>query len=846
LDIISSELIAFLATSFFIYFFRSRASALGLVDRPSTRKRHEDEIPVIGGIAILGGFLLTVISTNGMRLEHLWFILPALLLTGLGVLDDLISLSHRSRLLVQILAALLMALAGGVVLQDLGPLFVPDVTVSLGPLSIPFTIVCVVGTVNAYNMCDGIDGLAGTLALVALLGLGVVAFMGGQSPTLSALLVLGGCVLAFLAFNARSPWRKRAVIFLGDSGSTLLGFSIVWYSITLSQGDHAAMRPVTALWFVALPFFDLVATTLRRLIGKRSPFLADREHLHHLFISAGFSVTQTVIMLGATAVVFAGVGIAGQYHGVRESLMFSLFMGSFVLYYYLLMRAWNVRKFLGRDVCRRQIGLERRSGNERRRSLNAVDARAYEGADRRGAHERRIVIVRRSLFSDASVAEDCPGESRTQSQEADAIQKVVFVNRYFWPDVSATSQLLSDLAFAITETGRPVTVVTSRQRYDDATARLPSEEMLDGVSIRRIWTSRYGRQGLHGRAVDYLTFYTSALWRLWFTVGRGDVLVAMTDPPLLSIPAALVAGVKGAKLVNWHQDVFPEIASTLGVKGMRGGGVKVIRSLRNVAVRAASANVVLSRRMAQVLADEERSGATIRIIPNWSDGHAIYPVAPSANFLRRRWGLEQRFVVGYSGNMGRVHEFDAIIDAAERLANDSDVVFLFIGDGFYRQWIEREVHERGLTNVIFRPYQPREHLRESLGVPDVHFISLRPDMEGLVFPSKLYGVLAAGRPVLFVGAEKGDVSEILRSERCGLAVSSGDVHGVVDAILKFKEHPEQRHAMGNRGRKLFEQHYEMNAAHASWCHVLSPLFAEELSCKQYQAQQIWAHNRRDI
>jgi colanic acid biosynthesis glycosyl transferase WcaI len=201
-------------------------------------------------------------------------------------------------------------------------------------------------------------------------------------------------------------------------------------------------------------------------------------------------------------------------------------------------------------------------------------------------------------------------------------------------------------------------------------------------------------------------------------------------------------------------------------------------------------------------------------------------------------------VVGYSGNMGRVHDFRAILGAAQRLAKYPDIVFLFIGDSFYREWIEREAQRLGLRNIVFRPYQPRTRLLDSLGVPDVHLISLRPDMEGLVFPSKLYGVLAAGRATVFVGAEDGDVAQILRGGKCGLAVSEDDTQGVAEAILALEQDPARCQAMGAQGRRLFERHYAMHIALKRWCHVLSPLLAdEEDPCEEAGPEKGW-HDRR--
>jgi glycosyltransferase involved in cell wall biosynthesis len=302
---------------------------------------------------------------------------------------------------------------------------------------------------------------------------------------------------------------------------------------------------------------------------------------------------------------------------------------------------------------------------------------------------------------------------------------------------------------------------------------------------------------------------------------------------------------RGAKLIIWHQGLFPEVAGVLGVNGMRGKFAEIFVSMRNASVRRAAVNVVLSRNMAQRLIDQGIPAENIRIIPNWSDGSQVYPTAPERNPLRAAWGLQDRFVVGYSGNMGRVHEFGTLIEAAERLRDDPRVVFLFIGDGFYRTWVEDEAKKRGLSNILFRPYQPREQLIDSLGVPDVHVISLRQDLDGLVFPSKLYGILAAGRPPLFIGAEHGDVAQILRNERCGLVFGEGDAQGVAEGILQLQSDPELKHAMGNRARALFERHYDIETALVSWCDVFSPFITAAESCEDYEKQNEWAMKRQE-
>ena len=399
--------------------------------------------------------------------------------------------------------------------------------------------------------------------------------------------------------------------------------------------------------------------------------------------------------------------------------------------------------------------------------------------------------------------------------------KLVFVNRFFHPDHSATSQLLSDLAFHLADQpGFEVVVVTSRQRYDDAAARLAAREVAQGAAIHRVWTTRFGRGRLPGRALDFVSFYMSAGCALLYLARRGDVIVAMTDPPLISVVAALVARLRGATLANWVQDAFPEVAAALGVQLPFPGA---LRSLRNRSLHAARANVVLGERMAEWARAQRVAPARVTVIPNWADGKAIRPLPHADNTLRREWGLAGMFVVGYSGNLGRAHEFATALAAAEQLRDQPDIVFLFIGGGYQHEALEAEARSRGLASVRCLPYQPRERLCESLGAADVHWISLRPELEGLIVPSKIYGVLAAGRPALMVGDPDGEVARLLRRSDCGISVEAGDGPAMARAILRLRDEPATREAMGRNARAAFDVHYSAERAFASWNHLLAKL-----------------------
>lgn len=398
--------------------------------------------------------------------------------------------------------------------------------------------------------------------------------------------------------------------------------------------------------------------------------------------------------------------------------------------------------------------------------------------------------------------------------------KVIFVNRFFHPDHSATSQLVSDLAFHLAQHGWEVAVIASRLRYEDAAQAYAARERISGVEVFRVRTSRFGRFFLPGRAIDYLTFYLAAGWRLLRLARPGDLVVAKTDPPLISVLAARIAAHRGARLVNWVQDLFPEIAVALGVTWLGGRLGQWLRNLRNGSLARAEPSVVIGDTMAERLLAEGVPRSRVCVIHNWVDGEAIRPLGHAVNPLRKQWDLDGRFVVGYSGNLGRVHECATLVSAAERLKRQGDIVFLFIGGGVLLRTLQRECAERGLENVRFQPYQPRERLRESLGACDVHLIVLRPEVEGLVVPSKFYGVAAAGRPTLFVGDQRGEVARIIGKAQAGLSVCTGDGQGLADAILKLRLDPGYLEQMGRNARTVFEERYARDKAFAQWEGVL--------------------------
>ncbi|MBG0811734.1 glycosyltransferase family 4 protein [Methylosinus sp. H3A] len=401
--------------------------------------------------------------------------------------------------------------------------------------------------------------------------------------------------------------------------------------------------------------------------------------------------------------------------------------------------------------------------------------------------------------------------------------KFIFFNRFFAPDVSATSQLLSDLAFHLASKGEEVVVVTSRGLYDDASADLPAWEMSNGVTVHRVYRSRFGRHSIWGRALDAAALYYHFVAAALRLAARGDSLVVMTDPPLLSVALALVARLKSCHLVNWLQDVYPEVALGLGVRLPAPFGA-LLAGARNLSLKFAARNVAIGERMAARLRASGLPPERVAIIPNWCDDERVIPRPIDDNALRAEWGASERFVVAYSGNLGRAHEYRTLLDAAERLRDEADLLFLFIGGGYLTRGLRAEVETRGLSSLFqFRPYQDAELLPLSLTAANVHWISLLPSMEGLIVPSKFYGVAAAGRGAIVIGDPEGEIAALVTRHDCGAAVASGEGTDLAALIRRLKRDPAMVAQWGRNARALLDGEFGRRRSLLEWETLLASL-----------------------
>lgn len=354
--VVFKYLLAFAGTLLMLRLFSRLAIRVGLVDHPGGRKRHDGAIPLIGGPAIFAGlcFGSLMIADTLYPYRALFAALAILLMAGL--LDDLNDLTPGQKFLAQLVAGICMISWGGMTVTHLGNLFGYG-QVALHGLAFPITVVCLLGLINAINMADGADGLAAGQTLIAFGFLFISATLVGLTVTAELLLTAIVVLLAFWTMNMRFPWQPRGKVFMGDSGSMMLGLLLTWFSVEVAR-DGADFPPIAAVWFLAVPLLDMGVVIVRRLVRKQSPFTAGRDHLHHVLIAAGLPPAVAVLAILALSLGMGAIGFLAWRAGVADYLMFYAFVAILGI---SLPLSWQWRRILRR--CKRWV---------RRRTLQAA------------------------------------------------------------------------------------------------------------------------------------------------------------------------------------------------------------------------------------------------------------------------------------------------------------------------------------------------------------------------------------------------------------------------------------------------------------------------------------------
>lgn len=328
-----------------LFLMRKVAKRIGLVDKPNARKLHDGAIPLVGGISICL-VLAQYLTFRPEAIEHSWlFLLCIAVLTFVGAIDDKIDLSFQIRMGVQAILSVIMMKVAGIELHSLGNMFGIG-EISLGWSGTLVTILAVIGAINAFNMVDGIDGLLGGLSIVTFGALAFLLQVDSQHGLAYLCVVIIVAMLPYIFMNLGVLGRERKV-FMGDAGSMMIGFTVIWLLLGVSQTEGTPlMRPVTALWLIAVPLMDMTAIMIRRVRRGDSPFKPDREHLHHIFQRLGLGPRQTLVVICLIAAMYASFGIYGEATKIPEVTMFGLFIGCFILYSIILAYIWKITSFL--------------------------------------------------------------------------------------------------------------------------------------------------------------------------------------------------------------------------------------------------------------------------------------------------------------------------------------------------------------------------------------------------------------------------------------------------------------------------------------------------------------------
>jgi UDP-GlcNAc:undecaprenyl-phosphate GlcNAc-1-phosphate transferase len=322
-----------------VWSFSKVAPYLDMVDQPGGRKLHADAIPLVGGISIYLA-LLAMSAIVGTMSSASYLLFALSLVIAIGLWDDISEISPRFKFAIQIVATAVMIFGAGIELHSVGDLLGLH-PIGLWIFTVPMTVFAIVGVVNSINMMDGMDGLGGSVALVAFGWYALVARTSGLTVQFEMAYILCAAIAGFLIFNLRFPWQKHAKVFLGDAGSLMLGFTLGWYAIDLTQGIGRTFPPIAALWVVLLPLADCVSIMSRRIRAGRSPFVADRHHLHHYLQARGFSHGHALALMVGLSGVFGAVGYFGWRLGVPEAVLFYPFFFGFFAYHIWIQRAWN-------------------------------------------------------------------------------------------------------------------------------------------------------------------------------------------------------------------------------------------------------------------------------------------------------------------------------------------------------------------------------------------------------------------------------------------------------------------------------------------------------------------------
>lgn len=383
------------------------------------------------------------------------------------------------------------------------------------------------------------------------------------------------------------------------------------------------------------------------------------------------------------------------------------------------------------------------------------------------------------------------------------------ISEPYYPEDVSTGYLLTRIAEGLAEQQR-VRVLCSQPTYELRGTRVPWRESCRGVDIRRCWSTTLNKDFLPFRAVNLITFSASVFFRALLSIDRGDVTLVVTNPPSIPFLIMIAGWMRGGKVLLLIHDVYPEVLVAAGFISANSIFTKVLNWFNRRLYRSATQVIVLGRDM-YTLAKTKLGTANVPlvIIPNWADVHEIHPIAREQNTFLNKLNLKQKFVVVYSGNMGRTHGLQDIVACAESLGGDDSIHFLLIGSGAGHRRLEEQLKVRPMQNITLLGRQKREDLNDALNAGDVSLISFLPGMAGVSVPSRMYNIMAAGKPIIAVADSHSELATVVREENIGWVIPPGNLNELAAAIQAAKSDPRCVAEMGQRARKAVEEKYTL-------------------------------------
>jgi len=408
-------------------------------------------------------------------------------------------------------------------------------------------------------------------------------------------------------------------------------------------------------------------------------------------------------------------------------------------------------------------------------------------------------------------------------------RKILVIEQNFYPEVAAAGQLLLDLCEDLARAGYQVKVITGNPKeLFQKKIKISKRENYRGVEIIRLKSTALSKYNVAGRVINYLTFHLSIFFHIIFSK-RPDLVLVLSNPPFISLHGLILKIFKKCKVIYNVQDLFPDLAVELG-KLRNKPFIFILKTLSKYIIRKMDKVIVVGEYMERKIREDilkDIEADHIVTIHNWADGEKLKVIDKKDIYFKKDWGLEDKFIILYSGNIGYLHEFDTIISAAEDIQNKGykEIVFVFIGEGIKKEYIRKKAEEKGLDNILFFPYQPRDKLTYSLGSADISLVTLEEGFEGMVVPSKIYGILASGRPVIGVAGKESEIIEIIREGECGRVVKIGDYMTFSEAIIEYYKNPQKCIKEGMSGRKYFEKNFDRKIATRKYIKIIEKMLS---------------------